>query len=64
MLDDDQIGDVLRSQSHDLAEAARVLVDLANDNGGKDNVSVVLAKVQRSFAARSSWFERLISWFD
>ena len=64
MLEDDDIRDMLREHETDLKRAAHELVDRANANGGKDNVSVVLAKVQKPFPLRSSWLDRLISWFD
>ena len=44
MVSDAAIGDVLR-QSATPREAAEALVDLANKNGGKDNVTVVVVRV-------------------
>lgn len=44
MVNDEEIFLTLSKYSANLGEAARALVDLANENGGKDNVSVVLAK--------------------
>ena len=37
---------------------------LTNDNGGKDNVSVVMAQVLDSFPARSGMFDRILQWFS
>jgi protein phosphatase len=42
MVDDDTIRDVVEEHEHDLAAAARVLVDHANAAGGEDNITVVL----------------------
>jgi len=56
MLDDDQIGQVL--QMHDsLPAAGAALIDAANQAGGRDNIAVILARVQGSAppAARSWW---------
>ncbi|MEW6704386.1 MAG: Stp1/IreP family PP2C-type Ser/Thr phosphatase [Pseudomonadota bacterium] len=45
MLDDEAIAQVL--QMHDsVAEAGTALIDAANDAGGKDNIAVVLVRVQ------------------
>jgi PPM family protein phosphatase len=45
MVDDTSIHAVIRELQADLDETARRLIELANANGGKDNVSVILAKV-------------------
>ena len=51
MLFDDDIHQVLQTQSGNLESAASQLIQMANDNGGRDNVSVVLVKVLRAFPA-------------
>ena len=56
MLDDQSIAQLL--QGYDSLEAAgRALIDAANDAGGKDNISVVLARMPgpAAPAARSWW---------
>lgn len=45
MLDDDEIGTVLRERSDPLDETCRLLVDRANRRGGVDNVTVVLLEI-------------------
>jgi protein phosphatase len=55
MLDDTSIGQLLQSCDL-LPEAASALIDAANDAGGKDNISVVLARVVGSSAAPRSWW--------
>ena len=49
-----------------LKELASYLVELANANGGKDNVSVILTRVVKSTATeeRSGLFERIANWFE
>ena len=37
---------LLRQNVDDLEDAATKLVDTANENGGKDNISVVLVKYE------------------
>ena len=51
MLDDEHIRDVLLECRSPVGSAAQLLVDLANENGGVDNVSVILARVSRGLGA-------------
>ena len=39
------------------------LVDLANDHGGRDNVSVMLAQVKEAFPAKKSLFAKIAGLF-
>jgi len=45
MVDDVTLAEILCDHPTDLATAGRMLVDAANENGGRDNISVVLARV-------------------
>ena len=63
MLSDELIRLTLSGFADNLPKAAEALVNKANENGGKDNVSVVLAKVLGSTAQDKRWFERLMEWF-
>jgi protein phosphatase len=63
MVPDDKISLTLKDFGANLAQAAENLIKLANENGGKDNVSVVLARPNQSFAARKSWYGRFFDWF-
>jgi len=38
------------------------LITMANDNGGRDNVSVILARVQHVVPRSRSWWQRLMDW--
>jgi serine/threonine protein phosphatase PrpC len=62
MVDDEDIQATLAGLGSDLQAAARRLVQMANDNGGKDNISVILAKVLKPFAAEKSWYDNFINW--
>lgn len=64
MVDDEEIRLTLLTLQSNLALAAEQLVMSANDNGGRDNVSVVLAKVLQPFPATRGWMARLKSWFS
>jgi len=55
MLDDETIAQLLQ-RCELLPEAATALIDAANDAGGKDNISVVLARVRGSSGAARSWW--------
>ena len=51
MVDDAALADLLRSNTS-LHDAAAQLIDKANANGGRDNISVLLAKAEAGFAKR------------
>jgi protein phosphatase len=63
MVTDEDIQLTLASLAANLPLAAQQLVQQANDNGGRDNVSVILVRVVKDFAARTGWLEKLKSWF-
>jgi protein phosphatase len=54
MVEDADIAAAMSSMSADLPLCASRLVKLANDNGGRDNVSVILAKAVKPFPAELS----------
>ncbi len=49
-----------------LKELATYLVDLANANGGKDNVSVILTRINKPYDDETGGglIKRLVNWFD
>lgn len=60
----DQIREVIINSAVNLNAACRVLIDMANASGGEDNISVILARVERSAAISDSWYHRLGNWFS
>ena len=62
MVDDEDIHLTIKTFNANLDETADELVKLANDNGGKDNVSVILAKLNKVPEASKSWYKRLTDW--
>jgi serine/threonine protein phosphatase PrpC len=46
MVDDTRIAEILRAHLDDLDAAVRILIQKANDSGGRDNVSVVLVGIR------------------
>jgi PPM family protein phosphatase len=63
MVSDEDVGMVLQTLSSNLKLCAEHLVQMANDNGGRDNISVILIRVKRSFAAERGLLSRLKAWF-
>ena len=64
MLEDEDIQNMLHAMRSNLPLAAEQLVQMANDNGGRDNVSVILVKVKDKFAVPRSWQAKLFDWAD
>jgi protein phosphatase len=64
MVEDDDIQSTLYALQSNLPLAASQLIQMANDNGGRDNVSVVLVKVKGKFAVPRGWLAKLLSWFE
>jgi serine/threonine protein phosphatase PrpC len=62
MVEDEYIRSTLVEQP-DLALAAAKLVKLANDCGGRDNISVILVRVRAHFPAAQGWGRKVKSWF-
>lgn len=63
MVEDIDIQAALYAMQSNLPLAAQQLIQMANDNGGRDNVSVILVRVLADFAAPRSWLVRLLNWF-
>lgn len=63
MVEDSDMGDALKTLRANLPLAANQLVEMANDNGGRDNVSVVLVRINGDFAAPRGLTAKLLSWF-
>ena len=63
MVADSDIEETVGALAANLPLAARQLVQLANDSGGRDNISVILVRVREGFAVPSGWLARLKAWF-
>jgi protein phosphatase len=63
MVSDDDIGLALQTLSSNLKLCAQHLVQSANDNGGRDNVSVILVRVLRGYPAPRGMMGRMMGWF-
>jgi protein phosphatase len=51
MADDSEIAAIMTAFSANLQLCARQLVEMANEHGGRDNVSVILVKIREGFPA-------------
>lgn len=64
MLEDEDIQSALYAMQGNLPLAAEQLIQMANDNGGRDNVSVILVKIKGEFAVPRGWRAKLFDWFN
>jgi protein phosphatase len=62
MVEDDDIGMTLQALGANLKLAAQQLVQMANDNGGRDNVSVILVRVLREFPGARGVMAKVFAW--
>ncbi len=62
MVDDEEIRLTLNLLGSNLELAAGQLVQMANDNGGRDNISVILARVLRPFPDDPGWIGWMRDW--
>jgi protein phosphatase len=58
MVDADAVQEIIAAKRSDLAEAVAELIDVANQNGGRDNISVVLVRVPEGFLPSGGWLQR------
>lgn len=63
MVEDEDIQLTINTFGDNLEKLARQLVLLSNENGGRDNVSLVLVRVLESFPARRGVFDRVLRLF-
>jgi protein phosphatase len=63
MVEDEDIHLTINTFNDNLDTAAKQLVQLANDHGGRDNISVIVTEVIDSFPARRGILNRILGWF-
>lgn len=61
---DEDIETTFRELGSNLSEVAGHLVNVANASGGKDNISVVLARVARPYPADGGLLGKIVNWFE
>ncbi|MGB5489670.1 MAG: Stp1/IreP family PP2C-type Ser/Thr phosphatase [Woeseiaceae bacterium] len=63
MVEDDDIHLTISTFNASLEVVGQQLVDLANDHGGRDNISVMLAQIKEPFPAKKGLFAKIAGWF-
>jgi len=63
MVSDENIMNIISSLKANLPLAAKQLVQQANDNGGRDNISVILVRVLKPAGMAAGLLARFKSWF-
>jgi len=63
MIEDEDIHLTISTFSANLDTVAKQLIQLSNDNGGRDNVSVIMAHVEEPFPAHRRIFDKILGWF-
>ena len=64
MVEDEDIHLTINTFSANLDTVAKQLIQLTNDNGGRDNVSVLITQVVDSFPARKRVIDKVLGWFS
>ena len=63
MVEDDDIHLTISTFNASLDVVGQQLIDMANDHGGRDNISVMLAQVKEAFPAKRGLFARIAGLF-
>lgn len=63
MVEDGDIGLTISNFGANLQAAAEQLVQHANENGGRDNITALLVRAVEPFATRKRWLDRVTDWF-
>jgi serine/threonine protein phosphatase PrpC len=64
LVEDEFIYLTIKRFSDNLEEVAKQLITKANENGGKDNISVMLCRIDNDFSADQSWLKNMLARFN
>ncbi len=64
MVTDDCICSLLAQQQAELHEISCQLIEKANANGGRDNITAAIVDVRHSAPVNRSWLQRVVDWFQ
>ena len=59
LVKDAVIAKILLDANNNIIVAANKLIETANENGGSDNISVIIAQVNKPFVAEKNWVKNL-----
>jgi PPM family protein phosphatase len=59
LVNDEEITQILLEANGNIGNAAQDLIDAANENGGTDNISVIIAKIRKEFTSEIGWVKNL-----
>jgi PPM family protein phosphatase len=60
LVSDAEIAEILREANGNITHAANQLVHAANEHGGVDNISVLVAMIKKEFAVEKGWVQNLL----
>jgi protein phosphatase len=63
MVEDEDIHLTIATFNDNLDTIAKQLIQLSNEHGGRDNISVIMTQVVDSFPARQRILDRILGWF-
>jgi len=63
MIEDEDIHLTISTFGDSLDTIAKQLVQLSNEHGGRDNISIIMTQVVDSFPARRRILDRILGWF-
>jgi serine/threonine protein phosphatase PrpC len=61
MVDPADVHSIIDKNRGNLSDAAASLIEAANQNGGRDNISVVLVRVPKAFLPTAAWAQRYLA---
>ena len=61
MVDPDIVHSIVDEHRLELPQAAGELIELANKNGGRDNISVIIVQVPIDFLPDDGWAKRFLA---
>ena len=61
MVEPTVVHSIIDKQRENLTDAAKELIDIANQNGGRDNISVVLVRVPKGYLPTAAWAKRYMA---
>jgi protein phosphatase len=59
LVNDEEIAQILLEAKGDIGNAAKDLIHAANESGGTDNTSVIIAKIRKEFTSEKGWVKNL-----